>query len=139
VTNPVDLPRRNRHAKGNTQPAMTQKQREALFDLLTVSIYADAHIALEEERLMDLAFVAEGWESGHPKALFLDQSNARARAAAESDATMDAYIAEKAAVFTDPASQIEAYGVVSNVISRDGLATDEIVFLSKLKAAFPKV
>lgn len=118
---------------------MTQKQREALFDILTLSIYSDSHVALEEERLLELAFVAEGWESAHPKPLFLDQSNARARAAAESDETMNAYIMEKAAAFTTSESQTEALGVVKNVIGRDGLVPAENAFLGRLHAAFPKL
>ena len=118
---------------------MTQKQREALFDILTLSIYSDSHIALEEERLLELAFVAEGWESEHPKSLFLDQSGARARAAAESDEAMGAYITQRAATFTTAETQHEALGVVKNVIGRDGLVPAENAFLAKLAAAFPKL
>jgi hypothetical protein len=116
---------------------MTQKQREALFDLITLAPYSDAHLSLAEETLAESAFIAEGWESEHPKSLFLEQSLARAREAAESDETMDAYIASRAVIFTDHESQTEAYGVVKGVISRDGLNSDESAFLAKLKNALP--
>ena len=78
---------------------MTQLQREALFDLLTLSIYADHHISLTEEALVESAFIAEGWESEYPKSLFLEKSFARARVAADSDEAMAAYLAERAAAF----------------------------------------
>lgn len=118
---------------------MTQKQREALFDLITLAPYSDAHLSITEENLSESAFIAEGWESEHPKSLFLEQSLARARAAADSDEATEAYISRCAALFTDHASQMEAYGVVSGVISRDGLNANENAFLAKLKKALPKL
>lgn len=118
---------------------MTQKQREALFDLITLAPYSDSHLSLMEETLAESAFIAEGWESEHPKNLFLEQSLGRAREAAETDEAMAAYIAKCAATFTDHESQTEAYGVVKGVIGRDGLNDTESAFLDKLKAAFPKI
>lgn len=118
---------------------MTQKQREALFDLITLAPYSDSHLSITEENLAESAFIAEGWESEHPKSLFLEQSLARARAAADADETMAEYLAKCAANFTDAGSQTEAYGVVSNVVGRDGLNASESAFLGKLKAAFPKL
>eukprot|EP01031_Cornospumella_fuschlensis_P000368 gene368-466_t len=112
-------------AKGSvsgSKSGMTQIQREALFDLLTLSIYADHHVSLTEETLLESAFIAEGWESEYPKNLFLDKSFARARTAADSDEAMAAYVAERAGTFDDVSSQVEAYGVVKNVVTRDGLA-----------------
>ena len=118
---------------------MTQKQREALFDLITLAPYSDSHLSIAEENLAESAFIAEGWESEHPKSLFLEQSLARARAAAETDETMAGYIVRCAANFTDAESQTEAYGVVGNIVGRDGLNAPESAFLAKLKAALPKV
>lgn len=116
---------------------MTQIQREALFDLLTLSIYADSHISLTEEALLESAFIAEGWDSEYPKTLFLEKSFARARAAAESDEATQAYVAERAAAFTDAAIQAEAVGVVTNLISRDGLTAEECSFINLLKTSLP--
>ena len=117
---------------------MTQTEREALFDLLTLSIYADQHVSLTEEALLESAFIAEGWDSEYPKSLYLEKSFARARAAAESDDATTAYLTERAAAFKDAASQTEALGVVRNILTRDGLAADEMAFLSRLEAALPK-
>jgi hypothetical protein len=117
---------------------MTQAQREALFDLLTLSIYADHHVSLTEEALVESAFIAEGWESEYPKNLFLEKSFARAREAAEAEETMAAYVQERATAFDDEGSQIEAFGVVRNILIRDGLNAEEMVFLDRLKAVLPK-
>lgn len=120
-------------------PAMTQKQREALFDLITLATYADGHISIREEELAESAFIAEGWQSEYPKSLYLEKSIAKARAATESEDAAQAYLAALAGEFTDHASQVEAFGVVQGVISRDGLAAADNIFLSKLRHAFPKV
>jgi pantothenate kinase len=91
------------------------EKREALFDLLTLSIYADAHVSLTEERLVESAFIAKGWESEYPKSLFIEESFARAREAADSDDAMFDYINEKAQVFTTKAAQKEALGALPKV------------------------
>lgn len=118
---------------------MKQPQREALFDLLTLSIYADAHVSLTEERLLESAFIAEGWESKYPKSLFIEESFARAREMAESDDTMFDYINERAQAFTTKAAQKEVLGVVKNILKSDGETPEENEFYSLLVQALPKV
>lgn len=118
---------------------MTQPQREALFDLLTLSIYADAHISLTEERLLESAFIAEGWDSEYPKSLFIDESFARAREMSESDDSMFDYINERAQAFTTKSAQKEALGVVKNILKGDGETPEENEFYSLLVQALPKV
>lgn len=114
---------------------MTQIEREALFDLLTLSIYADHHISLTEEALVESAFIAEGWESEYPKSLFLEKSFARARAASESEEEIADYIQDRARQLTNEHSKVEALGVVKNVLIRDGFTADESRFLKILEAA----
>lgn len=117
---------------------MTQAQREALFDILTLSIYADAHISLTEEMLLESAFIAKGWTSEYPKSLFIEESFARAREIAEEDdATFD-YLTERAAVFTTKTAQAEALGIVKNILERDGMTPDENEFFSLLIQAMPR-
>ncbi|MDB6006951.1 MAG: hypothetical protein JWR15_3938 [Prosthecobacter sp.] len=118
---------------------MNQPQREALFDVLTLSIYADAHISLTEERLLESAFIAEGWDSEYPKSLFIDESFARAREMSESDDTMFDYINEKAQSFTTKSIQKEVLGVVKNILKSDGETPEENEFYNLLVQALPKV
>jgi hypothetical protein len=117
---------------------MTQPQREALFDLLTLSLYADNHISLTEEALIESAFIAEGWQSDYPQSLFIEKSFARARGIAEADEEARlAYLAGRAAFFTDATSQAEALGVVTNLLTRDGLTPEENRFLVDLQRVMP--
>lgn len=118
---------------------MTQRQREALFDLILLSCYADNHISLEEEMLMQSAFIAEGWESELPKELYLEKSLPKARAASESDAAMAAFVAEHAAVFTDANSQREVFNVLKTLLERDGLAKGDSEFLALVQRSLPRV
>lgn len=117
---------------------LTQSQREALFDLLTLSLYADAHISLKEEHLLDSAFIAEGWEAKYPKSLFIEQSFARAREMADTDDTMIDYMTERAQAFTSKASQKEVLGVVKNILKSDGESATENEFYNLLVQALPK-
>ena len=117
---------------------MTQAQRESLFDLLTLSLYADAHISLTEERLLESAFIAEGWESEYPKSLFIDESFARAREMADSDDTMIDYMNERAQAFTTKTAQKELLGVIKNILKSDGETPAENEFYSLLIQALPK-
>lgn len=117
---------------------MTQPQREALFDLLSLSIYADAHISLTEEDLLEKTFVTKGWKSDYPKKLFIEESFARAREAADSDDTMMDYITERAAVFTTKTGQAEMLKVVKGILESDGMDAEENEFLSLLTQALPR-
>jgi hypothetical protein len=118
--------------------AMTQKQREALFDLLTLSLYADAHISLREEHLLESAFIAEGWDSKYPNSLFIDESFARAREMAEDEDSMFDYMTDRAQNFTTKAAQKEVLGVIQNILKSDGETPAENEFYSLLAQALPK-
>lgn len=117
---------------------MTQKQREALFDLLTLSMYADAHISLKEEHLAESAFIAEGWESEYPKSLFIDESFARAREMSENEDEMIDYMNERAQVFTTKGSQKELLNVIKQILKSDGEKPAENEFYSLLVQSLPK-
>lgn len=118
---------------------MTQPQREALFDLLALSIYADAHISLAEEDLVQQAFVKKGWKSEYPKNLFIEESFARAREAAESDESVFDYLNESAAVFTTKASQKEVCDIVEKILESDGMTAEENEFFNLLTQSLPRV
>lgn len=118
---------------------MTQLQREALFDLLALSIYADAHISLAEEDLVQQTFVKKGWKSDYPKNLFIEESFDRAREAAESDEGVFDYLNERAAVFTTKAAQKEVCDVVKKILESDGMDEDENEFFSLLTQSLPRL
>jgi hypothetical protein len=118
---------------------MTQQQREALFDILALSIYADAHISLAEEDLVQNAFVKKGWKSEYPKNLFIEESFARAREAAESDEAVFDYLNERAEAFTTKAAQKEVTDIVKKILESDGMTEDENEFFSLLSQSLPRL
>lgn len=116
---------------------MTQPQREALIGLLILAIHTDSHISLTEEEALERAIEEQGWESAFPKSLFLEKTAAAARAASESEDGIKAFIKERAQEFITAPAQAAAYSVVHQVLSPDGVATEEHAFLSRLNKAFP--
>jgi len=116
---------------------MTQLQREALFDLLSLSIYADAHVSLAEGDLLKQTFVKKGWKSEYPKDLFIEESFARAREAAESDEAMFEYLNERASAFTSKGVQKEACDILKAILEADGETAEENEFYSLFVQALP--
>jgi hypothetical protein len=122
-----------------THSSMTQPQREALFDLLSLSIYADAHVSLAEEDLLKQTFVKKGRKSDYPKDLFIEESFARAREASESDETVFDYLNKRAAVFTTKGAQKEACDVLNAILESDGMEAEENEFYSLFIQSLPMV
>jgi hypothetical protein len=120
-------------------PIMTQPQREALFDLLALSIYADAHVSLVEEDLLKQAFVKKGWKSEYPKDLFIEESFARAREVAEDDEAVFDYMNERAALFSSRSVQKEAAEILKSILEADGETAEENEFYSLFIQSLPMV
>lgn len=116
---------------------MKQSQREALIDLLLLAIYTDSHLSLSEEEALNQAIDQQGWDSEFPRDLYLQRATAAARAAAESGDAINDYIRQRAALFTSAPAQAQAYSIIHQVLSPDGLASTEQSFLSRLNKAFP--
>ena len=115
---------------------MNQSQREALLDLLIVSIFIDSHLSLKEDEALQAAFETVGWEAVKPRDIFIFNSMNRARRASESEAATAEYIAARAKVFADAESQNAAVDLLQRIFSADGIAPAEEAFLSRVKAAF---
>lgn len=117
---------------------MTQPQREALFDILSLAIHADAHLSLAEEDLLQQPFVAKGWKSEFPKDLFIEESFDRAREAADSDDAVMDYLMDRAEVFATKAAQAEACGVIKGILEADGVNAEENEFYNLFIQALPR-
>jgi hypothetical protein len=114
----------------------TQPQREALIDLLILSIFVDAHLSLAEDHALHSAIDSLGWGSEHPREIFVLNSFSRGRRASESDDAMAQYVAAHAGAFPEPAQRAEALEQIQKVLESDGLAEPETSFLRHLEAAF---
>ena len=115
---------------------MNQFQREALLDLLVLSIFTDSHLSLKEDEALQATFDAVGWEAPKPREIFICTSMNRARKASDSDAATSDYIASRAAAFTDPTSQTTALDLLQRVFAADGTAPSEASFVARVRASF---
>ena len=115
---------------------MTQAQREALIDLLILSIFTDSHLSLKEDDALQAGLESVGWDALKPREIFICNSMSRARRASESDAATSAYIASKAAAFTEAGSQAAALNQIGGVLAGDGVAPAEAAFLDRVRSAF---
>lgn len=115
---------------------MTQAQREALIDLLHLAILADAHISLKEDAGLAAAIDSIGWESPHPREIYILNSGSKARRAIDSADTSAEFLKTRAAQFDTADSQQQAKDLLSGLFASDGTSADESAFLAKLSAAF---
>jgi hypothetical protein len=115
---------------------MNQPQREALLDLLILSIFTDSHVSVAEEKALETACESVGWDSPKPRDIFILTSTSRARKASETEAGMADYMAKRAGAFTDSESQGNALNLIQGVLAGDGIAPAETAFLDRLRAAF---
>lgn len=112
---------------------MTQPQREALLDLLVLSIFADAHLSLTEEDTLQARIQGIGWESEKPREIHFLNAMHRARGAIESPEKTDAFVALRAAAFTGESSRAAALEAIRSVLASDGHGEAESAFLALLR------
>lgn len=112
---------------------MTQPQREALLDLLVLSIFADAHLSLSEEETLQARIHGLGWESAKPREIHFLNAMHRARGAMESPEKTDAFVALRAAAFTSDSARAAALEAIRSVLASDGHVESESTFLALLR------
>lgn len=114
---------------------MTQPQREAILDLVILSLFADSHLSLKEDTALQHALDKIGWEALKPRDIFFMNSMRRAHIAVQTEADKTAYIQSRAKEISGVWTKTETLSLLQSVISSDGVTTDENVFLSQVKAA----
>lgn len=117
---------------------MTQAQREAIIDLLTLAIYTDAHLSLQEDELLESTVATLGWESEFPKQLFIEKAWGIARSAADTAEATASFVQQRAGLFLLAPDQTVVYSLVYQTIAADGLNAEENAFLKLLNDSFPK-
>jgi uncharacterized tellurite resistance protein B-like protein len=80
------------NATAKPADGLVQPQREAIIDLLLVSMYADNRIATSEDEMLETELYAFSWESGISPENFLNASTARIRAALVDEAKTQALL-----------------------------------------------
>jgi Tellurite resistance protein TerB len=118
-------------------PTLNQGQREAIFDFLLLATYADNSLKLSEEQRLYELISGLGWESYQQPTEYADTATARVRAAAESNAGMQAFLAKLSERLATPEARVFAIALVPRVLESDSsMPETEQAFYDAAKAAF---
>lgn len=113
---------------------LTQKQREALINLLTLGMYVDNLLSLKEDESLTNTLESFDWESGVGRTVFLQDAITRARNA-ESDEQIAVYLQSCAAAFDTIESKNTALESLTEFLKIDGMAEAETPFVLKARQA----
>jgi hypothetical protein len=113
---------------------MTQSSREALIDLLFLSLYLDDHLSHAEDAALTSALDSLGWDSPHSreKAIYSAFSSAREMAADAIKA--GEFINSRADVIKLHGDETVAITWLSRTLSSDGLTYMEKGFLKQIES-----
>ena len=112
---------------------MTQDSRESLIELLFLALYLDDHLSLAEDEVLSTALDNLGWESPHPREIFIFQAFAKAREAAGDALKTDAFLDSHAVRIRGEGTSSPAITWLYKVLGADGISSTEERFLKKLE------
>jgi uncharacterized tellurite resistance protein B-like protein len=116
---------------------LNQPQREGVFDLLLLGMYADAHLTLSEDKRLYKILEPYGWEGSRDPEEYAQLATARVRRAAESADHTNAFLIDISARLVDEDVRRLALGLLVKLIEADDSATEsEADFYQIAKAAF---
>jgi hypothetical protein len=113
---------------------MTQESRQALIELLFLSLYLDEHLSLAEDDVLNQALESLGWESPKPRENFIFSAFNTARQAAASGDKTEEFLATRADLIKRAGEEGPALTWLSKVLGADGISPTEKYFLGKLEA-----
>lgn len=113
---------------------MNQKSREAIIELLFLSLYLDQHLSLAEDAVFGQALDSLGWEGDVPREKFIFTAFSTARGASQDEAKGVEFFLSRAAVIKNDGGEAEALTWLTKVLGADGLTPLEKNFLSHLES-----
>jgi hypothetical protein len=120
-------------------PVMKQTSREALIELLFLSLYLDDHLSLAEDEVLTTALESLGWDSKRPREHHILTAFSLAREVATCAIKTEKFVVEKADIIKADGEEAPAMTWLSRVLGADGLTYSEQRFLGQLEARlFPK-
>ena len=112
---------------------MTQESREAIIDLLFLSLYLDEHLSLTEDEVLGHALDQLGWDSPKPRETFIFTAFAAAREASSCGSKTNEFLDSRAARIRTAGQQAEAMTWLHRVLAADGISASEQHFLTSLE------
>lgn len=118
---------------------MNQESREALVELLFLSLYLDNHLSLAEDEVLSDALDSLGWDSAIPRDRFIFRAFSVAREATTHVDKVETFVIERAELLKASGAEAESLTWLSKVLGADGISPTERYFLDKLEARlYPK-
>jgi uncharacterized tellurite resistance protein B-like protein len=116
---------------------LTQPQREAVFDLLLLGMYADGNLKLVENAGVYALTEQLGWESYQDRSEYSDTAIARVRAANETEASTAVFLTHVSERLGSDDVRKLALGLLTKLIEADHQAAEsEAGFYQKAQAIF---
>lgn len=112
---------------------MTQNSRQALIELLFLSLYLDNHLSLAEDDVLTDALNRLGWDSLSPRENFIFQAFSTAREVASDPTKVEKFLDSRAAVIKTDCAVPVALTWLTKVLGADGISPSEERFLGKLE------
>ena len=98
---------------------LTQPQREAVFDLLLLGMYADGNLKLAENAQVFSLTEQLGWESYQDRSEYSETATARVRAANDTDAATSVFLTKLSAQLGDDDVKKLALGLLAQLLESD--------------------
>ena len=118
-------------------PSFNQAQREALFDFLLLGTYADNSLKRSEDQRLYELISGLGWESYQDPTEYADTATSRVRAAAESEAATQAFLAKLNERLETQEAKVFALAILPRILESDNSMPEaEQAFHAAAKAAF---
>jgi len=115
----------------------TDKQKQALMDLLVMGMYADHNLASPEDACAQRLLDSMQFPSAYERDNFSDAAFTRVSQHTGSQEAIQAHITRLAADFPTPELRREVYDKLQDLLTSDGrVTTEESQLLSAVKAAF---
>jgi hypothetical protein len=114
-------------------PSMKQEAREALIELLFLSLYLDNHLSLAEDDVLGRSLDSIGWEGTMPRETFIMRAFSTARGAVADGVAREGFVEHRATLIRDAGESATAYTWLRNILAADGISYNEQHFLKKLE------
>lgn len=116
---------------------LTQPQREAIFDLLLLGMYADANLKANEDDHLYETMAELGWESYQEPDEYADTATARVRGAVEDEEATADFVDALSTRLRDPEARQLALTLFRRMINADDeVAAAESALHEQVKSAF---
>jgi uncharacterized tellurite resistance protein B-like protein len=115
----------------------TQRQRQALLDLLVLAMYADGHLAFGEDAKLRQLLTAMGFETNYDRSRQLDATVTRVRQHAQTAEATRAYTDQLSQSFTTREHRQQVCDLLDDLLASDNqVAPHEGRFLAVVKEVF---